>query len=126
MPGSTHCWLFRRTDDEDAHPDEGGDTREARAARRAEMREQRQVELLAEGGMHGPRRGKRQRRSGRDEAEAEYTSTSDEQSNSDVEVSARSLVAALLCGAVGMRAFSSAVGAPSHSQEAQEAKLSPY
>lgn len=119
------CWQFRRTDIENAHHDDGEDTREARAARRAEMREQRQVEVLAQASMHGPRRGKRQRRSGREEAETEYTSTSDEQGNSDVEVSSRCLIAALLCAAACRRAFSSAAGALAHPQEAQEALLSP-
>ena len=124
MPNYLCRWLFRRTDDEDAHHDDNGDTREARAARRAEMREQRQLELMTQASMHGPRRGKRQRRSGREEAEAEYTSTSDEQGNSDVEVSLHCLVAAMLCVAACRRAFPSGVGASAHPQEAQEAKLS--
>ena len=125
MLKSIQCWLIRRTDDEDAHHDDNGDTRESRAARRAEMREQRQLELMAQASMHGPRRGKRQRRSGREAAEAEDTSTSDEHGNSDVEVSPRCLVAALLCVAACRRAFTSAVWVPPHPQETQEAKSSP-
>ena len=80
---------------------------------------------MAQASMHGPRRGKRQRRSGREEAEAEYTSTSDEQGNSDVEVCPRCLEAALPCVEACRRAFLSAVGGPVHPQEAQGAKLSP-
>ena len=67
--------------------DDGGDTREARAARRAEMRERRQLELLAESRSRGTRHAKRQRRQGPDNAEAS-AGTSDEEEHegrSDIE-----------------------------------------
>ena len=111
LPQSLYCRRFRRTDDEDVHNDDGGDTREARAARRAEMREQRQLELLAQASMRGPRRGKQQRGSSQEEAEAEYTSTSDEQGHSDIEASSCCPVPALLCVAGCRCAFLSSVGA---------------
>lgn len=73
--------LLRGSTEEDAHHDDG-DTREARAARRAEMRERRQLELLAESHARGPRRAKRQRREAPDEEDA-FLSESEERNAED-------------------------------------------
>ena len=80
--------LFRSSAEEDFHHDDG-DTREARAARRAEARERRQLDLLAESHAWGAHRAKRQRREVPDDAGASMSDSEEPHGDDASDVEAR-------------------------------------